>query len=555
VSRRAALAALFAALLCASPASAGDLSAEEQRWVKDLVVALGANSPRVRKGAEDALAKMGLDALPALADALPGVKGEAAQKGVRRALEGMGREPVTAALARLAAAATSRASAKKFEDLAALLGGGPAGAADGVIPAAIALLPARLEEWALAPLAVERRIEGRLPPDLVQGVYIVAVEPTALRVDTDGDSAYDAALVPGAARVIDVGRGDRRVPLLVYRKTGVWYACPAGMLRGGSGSSIVEVLDADLDGRFDGARDHLRVGDGAFGPAGDEPTVALEDRIVAWRVTRENDAWRMTLSPEPPPAGFDADALAGIVAVNRRRRAAGLRPVRLDAARCDACRKHALYLQKNAGSPETDGLGAHRELEGKPGYTAEGAAAGSSSVISGATDAEAAVDDFAATMLHAKALWGTGSRGFGVGVASGSGGGTVLWGEDPGPAAGVPFVIPAPGQRRVGTRGRPEIPAPDAPPAWYASPRGHPVSAFTAGLSLRQVRVRLFASDGKTAVPGQLWTDDAPIRAGHGGGAFFMPAAPLDPRGTYVAVVSGQGERGEVSWTWSFRTD
>jgi hypothetical protein len=555
VTARAALAALLLAVLCPAAALAGDLSAEEQRWVKDLVAALGANSPRIRKGAEESLARMGPDALPAIADALPAVKGEAALKGLRRALEGMGRAEVTAVLGRLSQGASSRAAAKKFDDLAALLGGG-AGASDGVVPAALALVPARLEEWALAPLAVERRIDGRLPPDLVQAVHVATVEAAGLRVDVDGDSTAETLLVPGAARVLEVGHGERKIPLLVYRKGGVWYACSASMLRGGGGSSVVEVLDADLDGRFDGPRDQVRVGDGAFGPAGESPTLALEDRIVAWRIVEDRGAPRMALTPEAAPAGLDPEAQSGLVAVNLRRRGVGLPPVRLDAARCEACRKHALYLQKNAGSPETAGLGAHQELEGKPGYTPEGATAGSSAVISGATEADAAVDDFAATMLHGKALWGTGAGGFGIGVSGGHGGGTVLWGDDPGPSTtGAPFVVPAPGQRRVSTRARPEIPEPDQPASWYASPRGFPISAFTAGLSLRQVRIRLYASDGKTPVVGRLWNDEAPIRAGHGGATFFMPAAPLDPRQTYVAAVVGTGERGEVSWTWSFRTD
>ena len=57
--------------------------------------------------------------------------------------------------------------------------------------------------------------------------------------------------------------------------------------------------------------------------------------------------------------------------------------------------------------PETEGLGSHRQLPGKPGYTAEGAAAGASSVISGATDPARAVTSWAATMLHGTDLLGT----------------------------------------------------------------------------------------------------------------------------------------------------
>ena len=555
---RALLAAGLLALALATPglARAGDLSPEEQRWVKDLVAALGANSPRVRRGAEDGISKMGVDALPTLAEALPGIRGESVLKGLRRALEGMGRAEVTTALARLSQAAGSRAAAKRYDDLAALLAGVAAGTADGGVPATLALVPARLDDWTLVPFAVERPIEGRLPPDLVPGVFIASPEGGLLKVDTDGDSKTDVVLAPGAARVVEAGPPDHRVAVLVYGKGGTWWCSSTSLLRGGGGSSVVELLDVDLDGRFDGPRDQVRVGDGAFGPAGDAHRLALEDRTVAWRVVVEGGARHLALTPEPAPAGIEAEAAAVIAAVNRRRRGIGLPPVRADADHCDACKSHAIYLQKNEGSAETAGLGAHLEQAGKPGYTPEGAIAGANSVLSGATDADAAVEEFAATMLHGKALWGPGTRGFGAGIAPGRGGATVLWGEDPGLVSnGVPLVVPAPGQRRVPLRGHAEVPEPDQPPGWYGSPRGFPVSAFTTGLNLRDVKVRLFLSDGKTPVPGRLWTDDAPIHPGFHGGAFFMPAAPLEPRQSYVAVVSGKGAQGEASWTWAFRTD
>ena len=45
-------------LLLAAPyhSAAGELSSEEQKWVRDCLKRLGANSPRVRQSAESALA-------------------------------------------------------------------------------------------------------------------------------------------------------------------------------------------------------------------------------------------------------------------------------------------------------------------------------------------------------------------------------------------------------------------------------------------------------------------------------------------------------------------
>src|SRR5262245_15168223 len=113
----------LAALVVRSGAVAGELTAEEQRFAKDLVAALGANSPRGRKAAEDGLARLGVDAIPTIAEALPAIKGEAQRKGLRRALDGMGRANVLAACERLARDAATKAAAKRIEDVAALVGG------------------------------------------------------------------------------------------------------------------------------------------------------------------------------------------------------------------------------------------------------------------------------------------------------------------------------------------------------------------------------------------------------------------------------------------------
>ena len=564
--RRLALAVVAAVALSfavASTSRAGDLSPDEQKWVKDLVTALGGNSPRVRKGAEEALTKMGVDALPTIAEVLPNVKGEAATKGLKRALDGMGRADVLAACGRLAASAPTRAAAKRFEDVAALLGGGAGGAAGGEVPNSIALVAAHLEDQSLAPLTLERAIEKRIPPSLAPGTFVADEVAGVLRVDADGDGKQETTVAQGPGRVVEFGPADHRVALLLYAKGGRWWACPASLVRGGAGSNAVECLDGDLDGEFGGPGDFVRAADGAFTPVGMSAVdrrLLVEDGVVTWKVVKEGAAWRMALVPEAPPPGLDDLAAEGILAVNRWRRAIGLPPVRLDAARCDGCKKHALYLQRNDGSPDVAGLGAHHETEGKPGYTSEGSMAADHTVLSSINDPTRAVASLLSTMLHGAHLVGPGGHGFGIGVVGGKGGGTVLWGSEPDPSAGdgAPLVVPAPGQRRVPLRGGREEPPPDQPTGWYDAPRGFPVSVFHGRAGIRHPDVRLFLADGKTPVAGHMWTEEAPIAAGHSYGqgiAFFMPAAPLEPKQGYVAVVSGAASSGPVSWTWSFRTD
>lgn len=548
----------------ASPAPAGELSPEEQRWVKDLVAALSANSPRVRKGAEESLAKMGVDAIPAIADLLPTIKSEAALKGLKRALEGMGKPDVLAACARLAEAASTRAAGKRFEDVAALVTGSPGAAgapgvaAEGAAPESVPLAPARLDEWTLAPLAAERPVRDRLSSDLLPGANSVSVANGALSVDADGDGKPEVTIPAGAEKVVEFGPADRRVPLLLYAKGAGWFACPAAIVRGGKGATAVEILDADSDGEFGGANDFVRVGDGAFGLVGSDRRILVGEDVVAMRVVHETAGLRLALTKEPPPAGADPVALEGLSALNRWRTALGLPPARLDVGKSDGCRKHAVYLQKNAGTPEVAGLGAHREFEGKPGYTTEGAVAAGTTIVSGAGDPAAAIAQWRGTMLHGRDLLGNPSGGFGIGAVVGRGGFVVLWGAQPALyGARAPLVVPAPGQRRVPTRGNPEEPPPVRPPNWYAAARGFPVTVCHAGTGLSDVNVHLALADGKTPVAGQAWNDASPIVEGFGSGtAWFMPAAPLEPKKAYVATVTARSSSGDpVTFVWSFRTD
>jgi hypothetical protein len=549
--RLAALAVLLG-LLAPGPARAGELTAEEAKWARDLVKALGANSPRVRKSAEDALVGLGLDALPVVLDAMALARGEAASQGLRRVLEGMGRAEVVAALERMRQG-MPRSQARRIDVLLAELQGS---VAPGV-PTALDLVPATLDAPELAPLAAEAPIEGRLPAALVRAAHLAREEGGALLLDTDGDGTPDLRIPPGEASVLVLGGPGGRAPILVYAKRGVWFACSAALLRATAGKVSIEFLDADLDGRFDGEADFVRVGAGAFGLLHPSRRLLVEETVVDFDLARDAENASIAFAPLRRSSGLDDAALRGALALNRLRAELGLAPVLPDAARSAACLDHARYLAANAGSAETEGLGSHRQVPGRPGYSERGAEAGASSAISGSADPVRAVASFASTMLHRRLMLGDASFDVGIGsLAAGRGSSTVLWGADPTRTGAAPLVVPAPGQRRVPLRGGGEMPPPDDPPDWYAQPRGYPVSAHYPGRALAGVDLQLFLADGSTLVPGRLWTHERPVTLGHGGAsAFFMPAAPLEPRRAYAAVLTATESGRSRRWIWTFRTD
>jgi hypothetical protein len=542
---------LLALVLAAAPARAGELSPEEEKWVRDLLKALGANSPKVRKSAEEALARMGVDALPTILDGMPQLKGVAATRGLRRALEAMGKAEVVVALERMKQGLTKAAS-KRIDDLLAEL----AGSVGRGVPAVAALAPARLEAPDLVPLGAEARVEGKLPPALARGPHVAREEKGSLLVDADGDGSTEAT-VPGTGAVIDVVSGDRKVPVLVYAKRGTWMAASASLLRGAAGPTEVELLDADLDGEFGGAGDYVRFEGGAFGLHHAMRRMPLEDGLATYQVKKDAAGVSLALAPEPAPDGVDEAQWAGLIALNRIRAVLGLAPVGLDPGRSASCNKHARYLELNAGTPEVAGLGVHHETEGKPGYSPEGAAAASSSAVSGSGDTPRAMASFYGTMLHRGMLLGDAGFAVGIGSMSGGKGSSLLWGQDPaGGGGGAPLVVPAPGQRRVPLRGSGEMPAPDDPPGWYDQPRGFPVSAYYGTLGLKAVDLRLTMVDGTAPIPGRLWTHEKRVTGGHGGmAAYFMPEAPLEGKQGYTAVLSAEAAGRPVRWVWSFRTD
>jgi len=556
---RGLLAALALALLALGglgtrPAQAGELTPDEERWARTLLDALGANSPLVRASAEQALSALGLDALPVIVEARPGMKGMAAVAGLQRALRAMGLPAVLARLQSLRAAGTS--STKKIDALLAELGHGavPEQALEATLAAVRDLDLARL------PLAVTLLVAERVPDALTRARHATTATAAGLEVDADGDGSRETLVKTGEGRVLDVGVGERRAALAFFARRGVWFAAPASVLRGTLEGVPIELLDSDLDGRFDGAQDHLRQGVGAFRRVGAERRLLLGEGRGAFEVVAA-DGWVLRVVADPPPPGADPMALRGLSALNRWRSETGRAPTTLDTAKSAKCRRGADYLALNAtpGSEARRGGNPHGQDPAKPGSSLEGAEAQASSIIHAGANPAASIATFGATMLHRIHMLGDPASGVGIGAASGAGGGwTLVWGEVPALApSATPVVVPAPGAVGVPLRIGGEHPPPDEPLGYYDAPHGYPVSATYGGLGLEQIVLRLYFAGGATPLPGRQWSVEKPIARSHASNeasAFFVPEEPLSRATTYEAELTAVSAGRPLRWVWSFRT-
>ncbi len=537
-----------------TPAHAGELTPEEERWTRTLLDALGANSPMMRASAEQALSALGLDALPVIVEARSGMKGLAAVAGLQRALRAMGLPAVLGRLRTLRAGSST--STKKIDALLQELGHG----AVPDQPLEAPLSAARDLDVERLPLAVTLRMTDRVPDALVRTRHEAAATGDLLEVDADGDGSRETLVKASESRVLDVGTGERRSTLAFFARRGAWFAAPASVLRGTLEGASIELLDSDLDGRFDGAQDHLRQGAGAFRRVGVERRLLLGEGRAAFEVVAA-DGWVLRVVADPPPPGADPLALRGLAALNRWRSGAGRAPTALDMSRCAKCRRGAEYLALNAtpGSEARRGGNPHAQDPAKPGSSSDGAEGQGNSIIHPGADPSASIPSFGSTMLHRIRMLGDPASGVGIGAASGVGGGwTLVWGDTPqvGPS-GTPIVVPAPGAVGVPLRIGGEHPAPDQPPGYYAAPHGYPVSATYGGLALQQVALKLYFAGGSTPLPGRQWSVETPIAASHASNessVFFAAEEPLSRATVYEAELTAVSAGRPLRWVWSFRT-
>lgn len=428
------------------------------------------------------------------------------------------------------------------------------------------LRPGQLTDPTVVPLAVEHVLQDRLPAALAPGGHRVEVERDALRLDSSGDGELDRQVAARSPQVVAVG--GRR--LLVYYKADAWYAAPAAVLAGTVGGHAVELLDVDMDGRFDGTGDYLRWDNGSFYRQNDTSLVPTSKGLVRYRLQQDRDEWVLEVTPVPRPAGFEDAQWQVLMHLNLWRGRVGLAPLRLSAALSDGCQKHADYLYRNGGgnSSGADAMGVHTEQPDKPGYTEEGLDAARNSNIVDISDPVQAVELQTPTMMHRVLFLRRHDRGLGVGISGEPGskrskGYTVIrTGQGWVTRVRDIVVVPAPGQRRVPPLARPEHPVPDKDPRCYLrKPKpGYPVSVTFGTVPLQNVSLKLFRGrDGRIPVRGLLFTPEQPLHQSlpnNNLSAFFLPRYPLRRGSTYLAVFEARlkGRNEPVRLAWCFRT-
>lgn len=425
------------------------------------------------------------------------------------------------------------------------------------------------EEVSRVPLGAEHRIGGTLPLALTGKAIAVREGFKRLEIDLKGNGLFRKKVTVKKPVVIELPGESREGvrSLLVYWRRGAWYASSASSLVGKILGQRVVLLDADLDGTFLGEGDHVWIGAGSPVRCDGRGLVAPEGALH--RVELEISEHRIELRLEAVPRPEDAteEQWEALVAVNLFRTNTGLPPETLSTSRSSACQLHAEYLYLNDYDFSTpwDGVGSHEEVEGNPGYTADGREAAHNSVTGGTGDPAGRIAAMSRTMLHRVAFLGAAGEGIGVGAVSrcknsSARGYSVIWTGAPRfPVDRPPVVVPAPGQSGVELRGKNERPAPVSPEMFYGRERGYPVSASFGRRQLSEVDLRLFVVEGRKEQPveGFLFTPESPVhstRPGNAQTAFFMPATPLEPGQRYVAVLSAKEAGEPVAFDWSFTT-
>lgn len=425
------------------------------------------------------------------------------------------------------------------------------------------------EDATCVPFGAEHRIDRTPPLALTGRVVDVREGSKRLEVDLEGDHRFTKKVTTKKPAVIDVpGENEAQSrSLLVYWRRGAWYACSASSLVGRIRGQRVVLLDADLDGAFIAEGDYVRVGDGSPVRCDGRGLITLDGVLHTMSLDLSGRSPELHLDQISRPEGVSKEQWLALAATNRFRTNTGLPPETLNAERSAACQLHAeyLYLNNYDYSKPWDGVGSHEEIEGNPGYTAQGREAAHNSVDGGSGDIAESIAAMSRSMLHRVAFLGPAREGLGVGAVSKSknpsaNGYSVIWTvawHIQGDLA--PVVVPAPGQSGVELFGQRERPAPISPARFYDRQRGYPISVSYGERQLSDVDLKLFALQGRREHPveGFLFTPESPVHATrpkNQQSAFFMPAAPLKSGQRYVALFSAR-ENGElVELDWSFTT-
>ncbi len=414
----------------------------------------------------------------------------------------------------------------------------------------VRLRAAALSSPSLVPLPLCFPVIDGLPlaEGLAPGRHLARIHDGVLEFDSTGNGRSDLTVKKSKPGFAEVGPKGSRRKLVFFHRLGRWYAGPASALHGTSFGKRVELLDGDLDGRFDGEADYLRVGDGAFQRHTSDRLLATHSDLMKYRLVTGGNAPVLELRAEPMPPWATPEHREALQWLNRWRADCGLPALLLDRRRSEACELHSRYMAPN-------GL-VHEEATGREGYTTAGNRAGRSSSLSPDSDPTAALRTIASTILHRNTCVGRRSEGLGLGFRGG--GGSVMWGgSSAGPELGHPVVVPGPGQRNVPRSCRPEMPRPDMDARFYEHPRGYPVSVSFGRLyrEVSEIRLEVFMEGDAEPVDGFVFSPETPYsmsRPRNYSTAYFVAAEAFVRRTTYVARFSAQADGKPVEYVWSF---
>lgn len=287
-------------------------------------------------------------------------------------------------------------------------------------------------------------------------------------------------------------------------------------------------------------------------------------RDEAGVVPLEAERPRREVTPRRTPQveeGAGDDAARAVERLNRYRALVELPPVRLDLELSADTQRHADYLAANHDHPSLDGLGAHEEKPGLPGYSPEGARAGKAAVIT--FDRRAAadpIDKWMGTFFHRIPLLTPALARTGFGYAETDNPRRAhVWllhvADRSGPRTGEAIVYPGAGHADVPLSfSGDETPNP-LPPHDEDGLAGYPITVtFPKTDRVRGVSASLEDVLG-TAVPYYLSTPDSPVVEGYQMNTIcLIPESPLDSKSRYTvhiaAIVGGQ----KWSKRWSFTT-
>lgn len=265
----------------------------------------------------------------------------------------------------------------------------------------------------------------------------------------------------------------------------------------------------------------------------------------------------VSVSAAAVPSLALADATPGqvIAAVNAQRARDGIPAGIVENPEWSrGCALHNAYRRAN-GVAAT----GHDETPGLPGYTAEGDAAGNSSVL--ATQSWSAGDPFATAPIHRMQLLAPRIRAMGADDAAGLVCVSTFRGVGPAAASDVVYTSPGDGRADVPpseeARESPMVPAAllPSPPPPVTGPNilVFADGPFAAG-PMRIVAARLVGPGGPVEVQTVDETDPRIVDYIPAGG-IVVPTLPLDAGTLYTASVTLEGAAGvQLSRTWSFRT-